>query len=87
MSTVIKLRKAQLFKIIQSGGFLAAFLGKLAGPLIKVAVALAENVLVALATMASASAIVGALQRKILGTVCVRARKGINSFFFEQRYG
>ena len=32
----IKLSKAQLSKIIEWGGFLGAFLGKLAGPLIKV---------------------------------------------------
>ena len=38
MSMNIKLSKAQLSKIIQSGGFLGALLGKLAGPLMKVAV-------------------------------------------------
>ena len=36
MSTVIRLSKAQLYKIIQSGGFLGALIGILAGPLMKV---------------------------------------------------
>ena len=34
----IKLSKAQINKIIQSGGFLGSFLSKLVGPLMKVAV-------------------------------------------------
>ena len=38
MSTDIKLSKAQIIKIIQSGGFLGALLSKLAGPLMTVAV-------------------------------------------------
>ena len=41
MSTNIKLSKAQISEIIQSGGFLGSSLSKLAGPLIKVAVPLA----------------------------------------------
>ena len=45
MSTNIKLTKAQIFKIIKSGGFLGSFLSKLAGPLMKVAIPLAKNVL------------------------------------------
>ena len=65
MSTDIKLSKAQLPKIIQSGGFLGALLGKLASPLIKIAVSLAKNVLSPLATMASASAVDVANQRKM----------------------
>ena len=43
MSTDIKLSRAQISKIIQSGGFLGALLSKLAGPLIKVAVPLAKK--------------------------------------------
>ena len=35
MSTDIKLSKAQISKIIQSGGFLSSLLSKIAGPLIK----------------------------------------------------
>ena len=38
MSNDIKLPKAQISKIIQSGVFLGSFLSKLASPLIKVAV-------------------------------------------------
>ena len=38
MLTGIKLSKAQLSKIIQSGGFLGALLGKFADPLMKVMV-------------------------------------------------
>ena len=45
MSTDIKLSKAQITKIIQSGGFLGSLLSKLAGPLMKVAVPLAKNTL------------------------------------------
>ena len=65
MSTDIKLSKAQLSKIIQSGGFLGALLGKFANPLIRIAVSLAKNVLSPLATMASASAVDVANQRKM----------------------
>ena len=38
MSTDIKLSKAEISKIIQSGGFLGSLLSKLAGPLRKVPV-------------------------------------------------
>ena len=43
--TDIKLSKTQIKKIIQSGGFLGKLLSKLAGPLMKVALSLAKNVL------------------------------------------
>ena len=43
MATDLKLSKAQISKIIQSGGFLGSLLSKLAGPLMKVAVPLAKN--------------------------------------------
>ena len=43
MSTDIKLFKAQISIIIQSGGFLGSLLSKLAGPLMKVAVPLARK--------------------------------------------
>ena len=39
---IIKLSKTQLSKMIQSGGFLGNLLGKLAGPLMKVAMPLAK---------------------------------------------
>ena len=42
MSTDLKLSKAQISKIIQSGGFLGSLLSKLAGPLMKVAISLAK---------------------------------------------
>ena len=45
MSTDIKLSKTQIYKLIQSGGFLGSLLRKLAGPLMKVAVPLAKNIL------------------------------------------
>ena len=48
ISTEIKLSEAQIFKIIQSGGFLRSLLSKLAGPLMKIAVPLAKNVLASL---------------------------------------
>ena len=43
-STDIKLSKAQIFKIIQSGAFLGSLLSKLAGSLMKVAVPLAKKI-------------------------------------------
>ena len=45
MSTDIKLSKAQITKIIQSGGFLGSLLSKLAGPLMKVTIPVAKNIL------------------------------------------
>ena len=57
MSTDLKLSKAQISKIIQSGGFLGSSLSKLAGPLMKVAVPLAKNILAPLGITAAASAI------------------------------
>ena len=45
MSTDIKLSKAQISKIIQSGGFLGSLLSKLAGPLMKVAAPLVKSIL------------------------------------------
>ena len=45
MSTDLKLSKAQISKIIQSGGFIGSLLIKLTGPLMKIAVLLAKNVL------------------------------------------
>ena len=45
LTTDIKLSKAQIKKLIISGGFLGKLLNKLAGPLMKVALPLAKNVL------------------------------------------
>ena len=57
MSTDLKLSRAQISKIIQSGGFLGSLLSKLAGSLMKVAIPLAKHVLVPLGITAVASAI------------------------------
>ena len=64
-ATDIKLSKAQIKKIIQSGGFLGKLLSKLAGPLIKVALPLAKNVLAPLGLTGAMSAIDGSMQKKI----------------------
>ena len=66
-STDIKLSKTQLSKMIQSGGFLGNLLGKLAGPLMKVAMPLAKNVLAPLGLSAAISAIDGGIKKKMLG--------------------
>ena len=68
MSTDLKLSKTQIFKIIQSGGFLGSLLSKLAGPLMKVAIPLAKNVLAPLGITAAASAIDAGIQKKIHGS-------------------
>ena len=67
-ATNIKLSKAQIKKIIQSGGFLGKLLSKLAGPLMKVALPLAKNVLAPLGLTAAMSAIDGSIQKKIHGS-------------------
>ena len=68
MSTDLKLSKAQIFKIIQSGGFLGSLLSKLAGPLMKVAIPLAKNVLAPLGITAATSAIDAGIQKKVRGS-------------------
>ena len=68
MSTDLKLSKAQVSKIIQSGGFLGSLLSKLADPLMKVAIPFAKNVLAPLGITAAASAIDAAIQIKIHGS-------------------
>ena len=67
-ATDIKLSKAQITKIIQSGGFLGKLLSKLAGPLMKVALPLAKNVLAPLGLTAAMPAIDGSIQKKIHGS-------------------
>ena len=64
----IKLSKTQLSKMIQSGGILGNLSGKLAGPLMKVAVPLAKNVLAPLGISAAMSAIDGSIKKKMLGS-------------------
>ena len=68
MSTDIKLSKAEISKIIQSGGFLGSLLSKSAGPLTKVAVPLAKHILAPLGITAAASAIEAGIQKKIHGS-------------------
>ena len=63
MSTDIKFSKAQITKMLQSGGFLRSLLSKLAGPLLKVAVPLAKHILVPLGITAAASAIDAGIQK------------------------
>ena len=67
-ATDIKLSKAQIKKIIQSGGLLGKLLSKLAGSLIKVALPLAKNVLAPLGLTAAMSTIDGSIQKKIHGS-------------------
>ena len=67
-ATDIKLIKTQIKKIIQSGGFLGKLLSKLEGPLMKVAMPLAKNVLAPLCLTAAMSAIDGSIQKKIHGS-------------------
>ena len=68
MSTDLKLSRAQISKIIQSGGFLGSLLSKLAVPLMKVAIPLTKNVLAPLGITAAASAIDAGIQKKIHGS-------------------
>ena len=72
MSTDIKLSKAQISKIIQSGGFLSKLLGPLLKtglPIIKnVIKPLAKSVLIPLGLTAAASATDDGIQKKILGS-------------------
>ena len=64
MSTDLKLFEAQFSKIIQYGGFLGSLLSEIAGPLKKIAVPLAKNVLAPLEITAAASAIDAEIQKK-----------------------
>ena len=68
MSTNIKLSKDQISKTDQSGQFLGSLLNKLPGPLMKVAVPLAKNILAPLGITAAASAIDAGIQKKIHGS-------------------
>ena len=68
LATDIKLSKAQIKKLIQSGGFLGKLLSKLVGPLMKEAMSLAQNVLTPLGLTAAMSAIDGSMQKKLHGS-------------------
>ena len=66
MLTDLKLSKAHISKITQCGGFLGSLLNKLAGPLMKVSIPLAKNVLAPLGITAAASAIDAGIQKKYM---------------------
>ena len=66
MSADLKLSKTQIVKIIQSGGFLGSLLSKLAGPLMKIAVPFAKNVLAPLGITTAASALDAGIQKKYM---------------------
>ena len=70
MSTDLKLFEAHISKMIQSRGFVGSLLSKLAGPLMKVAISLAKNVLDPLGITAAASVIGAGIQKKIHGSGC-----------------
>ena len=67
LATDIKLSKSQIKKLIQSGGFLGKLLSKLAGPLMKVVMPLAKNVLAPLGLTAAMSVIDGNIQKNMRG--------------------
>ena len=67
MWTDVKLSKAQISNIIKSGAFLKSLLSKIAGPLMKVAVPLAKNILAPLGITGAASAIDEGIQKKVHG--------------------
>ena len=64
LATDIKSSKAQIKKLIQSGGILDKFLSELVGSLMKVAMPLAKNVLAPLGVTAIMSAIDGNIQKR-----------------------
>ena len=64
MTTDIKLSKTEMSKIIQSEGFLSSLLSKIAGPLMKVALPLAKNILAPLRITAAALAIDAGIPKK-----------------------
>ena len=64
MSNDLKLSKAQISKIVQSGRLLGSLLSKLAVPFMKVAIPLAKNVLAPLGITAAASATDAEIKKK-----------------------
>ena len=68
LATDIKLSKAQIKKLIKSRGFLGKLLSKLAGPLMKLALPLAKNVLAPLGLTAAMYATDGSIQKEIHGS-------------------
>ena len=78
MSTDIKLSKAQISKIIQSGLFLGSLLSKVS-PLMKVAVSFVKSILPPLGITATASAIDTGIQKKNKKNTWFR-NKNFNNF-------
>ena len=80
MSTDLKLSKAQISQIIQSGGFLGRLICRLAGLLKKVAIPLVKNVLAPFGITAAASAIDAVIQKKRhgSGTILIISNEGMN---------
>ena len=81
MSTDLKVSRAEIFKIIQSAGFLGSLLSKLAGPLMKVAVPLAKNILAPLGNTTGAPVIGAGIRKKIYGsgtTILIISNKNTN---------
>ena len=68
LATDIKLSKAQIKRLIQSGEFLGKLLSKLAGQLMKAPLLLVKNVLAPLGLTGAMSAIDGSIQKKIHGS-------------------
>ena len=68
ISTDLKISKAQIFQILQCGGFLDSLLSKLACPLMKAAILLAKNFSAPLKITAAVSVIDTWIQKKIHGS-------------------
>ena len=66
MSFNLKFSKAQASKIIQPGGVLGSLLNRLAGPLMKVAVPLAKNILAQLGITAAVSTIDAGIKKNMV---------------------
>ena len=82
-STDLKLSKAQIFTTIQSAGFLGSLLNKLAGPLMKGVIPLANNYLTLSGIAAAASVINAGIQKKIHGsetTTLIISNKEMNDY-------
>ena len=80
MPTDLKLSKALISTIIQSGGFLGSLLSRLADPLMKIAIPLAKNVLAPLGITAAASAIDAGIKKKHVSgnTTLIISNKDMN---------
>ena len=88
MSTDLKLSKAHIYKMIQSGGFLESLLSKLARPLMKAAIPLSKSVLAPLGITAAASVIDAGIQKKVHGSgrkykSIIRMNQDLMEFFQE----